>query len=384
MSADDMASEGPTGEQVFSPPPHHARHLRACLAFLTVLDRGAAPRRRLRNLGTVACVLVLAWFLMSFYMDNSNDSETLRYVQDLHDRVVRGEILPTAMGPSLLTQYLAYPAFVLYQGLGSGAFLIRGFVLVRLFQSLAIFGLAYVYYRRLGFGRMATLFGLTAVWWALALATYDSGWDLDTYNQVILFLATGVALVAGNVPLIGVLAAAAGLMRETGALLPVMVLAAGNWRLGTWRDRVSGRQAAAAIAGYLLTSALVFVVVRALPADWARVWPAPPEASNPEQYVLGFGAFVLWTVVALASVRYAPPPLIRLLLVLTPAWLLLEVPLSTFARGARLAPLIPVVLLPIAMFAMARGWRPDRRGQLPATAAGEAPASTPSAHANGR
>src|SRR5215207_6614533 len=86
---------------------------------------------------------------MTFYMDNSNDSETSAYSAALFAAAAQPSISADATGHStLLAQYVLYPFAAVLQPV-SGLYLIRGFVFARFVLGLALFGAAYAWYRHL-------------------------------------------------------------------------------------------------------------------------------------------------------------------------------------------------------------------------------------------
>ena len=135
-----------------------------------------------------------------------------------------------------------------------------GFVAFRILQNLAIFSLAAVYYRKLGLGRSAVLLGLSAVAWGMTNARYDSDLSLNTYSDVLFYLAAALLILAGRLVWMAPLMVAAALNRETSGLIPMMLLASG---IGVRRpgERISPRLVAWPLA-LLACFALTYLGVR--------------------------------------------------------------------------------------------------------------------------
>src|SRR5262249_54500830 len=96
----------------------------------------------------------------------------------------------------------------------------------RLLQNLALFLLAAAYYRRLGIPVYAALIGLSILAWSISYSYYDADVQFNTWFDVSFYLAAALAIMARRDWLILPITILAALNRETGGLVPMMLLAA--------------------------------------------------------------------------------------------------------------------------------------------------------------
>lgn len=125
---------------------------------------------------------------------------------------------------------------------------VAGFAMLRFAQNVLIFSLAGVYYRRLGFSLGAALLAMSLLGWALTQNHWDSHLALSAYTELLLALGVALLLLAGREPWVIPLVVLGALNRETGVLLPVLVLAAGLTRQP--HVRCTRRHAAVAGIGF--------------------------------------------------------------------------------------------------------------------------------------
>src|SRR5215207_1447380 len=258
---------------------------------------------------------------MTFYMDNSNDSETSAYSAALFAAAAQPSISADATGHStLLAQYVLYPFAAVLQPV-SGLYLIRGFVFARFVLGLALFGAAYAWYRHLGSGWLTSLLGLVLLSTSAAFGLQIRGWELDKVAEPVLYLVAGLAAWQRRYPAFLVIAGLAALNRETGAFMPLVALAL---RVPRW-----------VLVSCLLLCLAIAVPLRLLGPD-PSISPAAALAQNlqPDRLVYVIGGLCLMPLLAIAWLRTSPPPMQRLFWLLAPIWLAWVVATDRLEQGA--------------------------------------------------
>jgi hypothetical protein len=285
----------------------------------------------------VLFVVFLAWFLMRFYMDNSNDSETLAYSAVLFANAFRSTVAMDGTGhPTLLAQYLLAAFDLLLQPL-TRAYLIRAFVAAQLALGMVLFAAAYCWYRRIGLSWPATLLGLILLSICVAFARQVRGWELDKMIEPTLYLLAVLALAGGrNLMFVGLTVLAIA-NRETGVFMPLLGVAAAVScpRTRWWPVWLS---AAVAVVG--------FIGLRLIgPPFSLRIL----ENVAPAGLIYVLGGVCLLPVLALAWLRLAPRVLQQLMAIVATPWLVWVLATDALAQGALLLGLIALLCIPITL-----------------------------------
>ncbi len=291
---------------------------------------------------SAACVVFLAWFVMRFYMDTANDSDTLAYAALLFANAFRGAATVDGTGhPTLLAQYL-FALFAQVLQPITGAYLIRAFVGAQVVIDLALFAAAYGWYRRLGLTWLTSLLGLNVLSICVAFARQSDGWELDKMLEPALYVLAAIAVWDRRYVAFVGLAALAAVNRETGVCVPLIALAGAR----------SNSEASPRWLKWVSTFvSLAIVVAVRLAYPQPAVVPGTALANNLafERVVDVVGGFCLVPLFALAWVRSAAPLLRRLALVMAPVWLVWVLAADSLEQGARLLGLVALLFLPLTL-----------------------------------
>lgn len=98
------------------------------------------------------------------------------------------------------------------------------FALVRILQNAAIFILAYLYFRKLGYSEQASLLGIVFTAGALLNSFHQSDLSFNTYFDVIFYLGASLLILNDSHIWLPALMVAASLNRETSGLIPFLAL----------------------------------------------------------------------------------------------------------------------------------------------------------------
>jgi hypothetical protein len=233
-----------------------------------------------------------------------------------------------------------------------------GFLAFRLVQNLAIFALAFALYRRLGAGRVTAMLGLGLLAWAMSESLLHVQMSFNTYTDLALYLGAALLILSRRYGWIVPLSVVAGLNRETGGLIPVMLIAVGiAYGVGTPDGRRAVRLGTAGLVAFAATYGLVRLAV------------------GPSYYILGNGHhpgfdllgynlgrgitydLIFQTVnivplLAALSWRRWPVELKAFGVVIVPAWLVIHLFTSVISETRLLLVPFAVVLVPGALLAL--------------------------------
>ena len=224
-----------------------------------------------------------------------------------------------------------------------------GFLSFRVLENIAIFGLAWLLYRRLGASRYVAALGLALVAFALTQAHYDSALAFDTYADIAVYLAAAVLILRRRYAWVVPLVVLGTINRETCGLVPLMLIAAAV-PLGP-RTR-EGRRVLMLGGLALVAYAATFWIVRAVVGPGG---PSVPHGKHPGFELLEFNVtrvvtwdnlFRTWTIVpvlALVSWRAWPESLRLFAIAVVPAWIVLHFFLAVVAETRLM--LVPYVLV---------------------------------------
>ena len=180
----------------------------------------------LASAGAIGVALILLSLITGF---SQIKTEGLAW-QEAHygpylDAVVSGE----ASAPSqyrVLTNYAVVAAWRFAETLGIPRPMGSTFVALRLLLNLALFALAFCFYRALKIPSYTIVIGLSALAWAMTQSNYGSLLALDAYTDILFYLLAALALVYRRPAWLVPIAVLAALNRETGFLIPIMALVA--------------------------------------------------------------------------------------------------------------------------------------------------------------
>ena len=115
------------------------------------------------------------------------------------------------------------------RGIGFSQPAVFGFLSFRILQNAAIFVLAWIYYRRLGSSRFATVLGLGLVAWAFTQSLLHAALAFNTYGDIAFYLGAALLIMDRRYAWIVPLTLLAALNRETSGLIPLMLITHGLW-----------------------------------------------------------------------------------------------------------------------------------------------------------
>ena len=125
----------------------------------------------------------------------------------------------------ILTHYLLEEIIEIFQGLAIKNSVIASFIFLRCLQGVAIFSVAYLYYRKYGLSAAQALIGISLLAWGMTQSNFQSELYFDVYLDILLYLCAGTVILIDKplwiIPIIGV----AAFNRETSGLIPFMLLA---------------------------------------------------------------------------------------------------------------------------------------------------------------
>jgi hypothetical protein len=235
------------------------------------------------------------------------------------------------------------------------------FVLFRVLQHLAIFYLAWLYYRHFVRNEWLLFFGLGFISIALGNSVTDSDLTFNTYMDVIMYLSAGYIILAGKpiwriIPLTIV----AAFNRETSLFIPAMLFVANIdfsafHSLADWRKiRLPRLEVWVVSAVSLAAFAVVFVAIRMYygyqpPTLW-RVPAGLPmlklnllSSVSVKSYFEMFGTFALLPFIFVYQFKAMDFRLRIFFLLMVPLWLLVHW-VSVVAYQSRLY-LVPTLLI---------------------------------------
>jgi hypothetical protein len=286
-------------------------------------------------------------------------------LRERHDAIIDG-IQGDPWRYRLLSEWGAEGALQVAKAIGFSQPAVVGFLGFRVLQNLAIFALAWLFFRRLGLGWYESLFGLGLLAWGFTQALYHQAMSFNTYGDIAFYLAAALLILHRRWWWIVPLTVLAAVNRETSGLIPVMLMAMA-WPLG-WRTD-EGRRALRIGAVALVAFAATYGTVR------LAVGPGFLIKANGQDlgldlldYNLTRGQtwdFVFQTlnilpVLAVLAWRRWPPELKALGVAIAPAWFLIHVFTSVLAESRLLLVPLALVFIPGALFGLGVGSRAER------------------------
>jgi Dolichyl-phosphate-mannose-protein mannosyltransferase len=232
---------------------------------------------------------------------------------------------------------------------------LTGFLLFRGAQELCIFGLGFVYFRKLGLGVMRSVVGLAVVCTAMVVGQIQTNWQLDAYTELILYLLAAIFVLSRRWALVVPVAVLAALNRETGVFIPLMPLALMNVRAPrSLQNLVIYRTVSISLVLFVLIRVVLFF---ALPSQdtSTRLIPEDLVSSIKMEGPFVYVAIALGTLPFVGALGLPTgSPFLRYLF-----WLIIPVWMVTHAWGNMVMAPIPflvplaLVIVPSALFGAA-------------------------------
>jgi hypothetical protein len=223
-------------------------------------------------------------------------------------------------------------------------------VLLRLAQNVAIFLLAAAVLRRWGFGERQVLAGMLLLATGFSQAHHMSDLSLNTYSDVLAYLAATWLVLTRRVWWLVPLVVVAVASRETAILVPLLALA-----------RPSRQSAKVAIAG-VLAGVLTYAAIRGFVGSRPPVYGAPGHVAGWNMVVFNLrwrSLTEISHVVTLAPLgvlwmRRWPAELRRMFWLVVPVWVAAHLAGAVIAEARLFLVPLAVVLIPGFLSA----WRP--------------------------
>lgn len=314
--------------------------------FFSVLSRVDHPGRQTRMVAIF--LLSLSLFLVYVHFQSVDITDKFDLQTAYHEAVMAGQ----AQSP---WQYRLFSEWALegLTRLAHGFGLARPFyfaaMMLRIIQNTLIYFLAYLYYRKLGFGRETALIGVVFLTGSMLNSFYKSGFSFNTYFDLVFYLAAGLLILNYSFFWLPVLMIVAALNRETSGLIPFLAFS----MIAHQKDR---KLDIAWISLSFFCWALVFLSLRAVYPDRELFIPygSPPGVSllvynlSPVPWGLLFRFFSVIPFLGIVIFRSWKPYLGRFFVVMAPAWFGIHLVASVIAE-TRLF-LVPQVLVFIPLF----------------------------------
>ncbi|MCF6287491.1 MAG: hypothetical protein L3K26_20255 [Candidatus Hydrogenedentes bacterium] len=202
---------------------------------------------------------------------------------------------------------------------------------LRLLQNMAIFALAFFYYRKLGLHTYALIIGLSALAWGMTQSNYGSDLAFNAYTDILFYLGAALVLLHRRYEWLIPITVLAALNRETSGLLPVMALVCAVPLFHAARqDHDLRRNAVIALGLYAAIQIALWLNFG------VREWVVHPSGATPGLSMLHYnlgndaawghvaGTLGIVPLLALLSYRSWHPLLRPLFWAVAPAWILIH------------------------------------------------------------
>jgi hypothetical protein len=312
------------------------------------------PDRR----GLIAPALIVALALATVYVQyrgllvDSGGRDPQQFIEeDLRER--HDAILDRSQGDPwryrLLSEWGAEASLETADAAGFEKPAVVGFLGFRVLQNALIFGLMWLYLRKLGIGWFESLLGLGLLAWGFTQALHHQAMSFNTYGDIAFYLAGGLLILQRRWWWVIPLTVLAAVNRETSGLIPVMLMAMA-WPLG-WRSD-EGRRAlrigAIALVAFGATYGLVRLAVG--PGFFIEADGQSPGLDLLDHNVARgmtwdfvFQTLNILPLLALLAWRRWPPELRALGVAIAPAWIAIHLFTSVLAESRLL--LVPMALV---------------------------------------
>ncbi|HEX4348516.1 MAG TPA: hypothetical protein VHZ73_13155 [Vicinamibacterales bacterium] len=265
----------------------------------------------------------------------------------------------TALNPwqyRILSDYVIEAIAFIPRRLHIGDAVVLTFIAVRVAQNATVFGLAYVYFRRLSITPATAVLGLNLLALAMLQADVESDLAFSTYFDLIFYLLAALAVLSREWRAIVPLTFLAALNRETSALIPLLPLAA--FAVEPRPLRLIKTSAAAALVFVLVYASIHYAYgPRALMLGWDHQRGIELFLFNMRRYGWVRMTAMFGTLPLLAVVGYSrwPRELKAFCWLILPVWFGVHAFTSVMTETRLfLVPLV-VVILPGCLLIDARG-----------------------------
>jgi len=111
---------------------------------------------------------------------------------------------------------------------------------LRLLQNIVLLALAYLYFIRLGITKAISMYGVLLLSGGMLHVFHESDLSFNTYFDVIFYLLAAILILDEKYRWVAVLMFPAALNRETSAMIPILLIAWGWWKVSDNRAKAFG------------------------------------------------------------------------------------------------------------------------------------------------
>lgn len=261
----------------------------------------------------------------------------------------------------VLSEYLAEGVLSVTAKLGVPHPIAVAFIGFRLVQTILVYWLAALFYRKLGLNTAGAIVGQAVLTWAIINSFYNADLSLNTYTDVLLYLLAGLVILNKRYGWIIPITIAAALNRETSGFIPFMVLADVSLRS---KDDASKKMILVSAISFL-AYAVIFFGLRAI------IGPRKlfiPYGNHPglELFRYNVGREITWDllfatlsiipIVAMASIRSWPRTLRMFFWIIVPLWFSIHLFVSVMAETRLFLVPHALIFIPGALLGV-QSWR---------------------------
>ncbi len=290
----------------------------AFFVFFSVFE--SVGNLKKRRIAIVVLLALLSLYSAYLQFENPEIKGRLDMQIDRHNAVIAGTALdPWQYRP--LAEWLIDALMWIVVSLGAADPYLWVFAVLRVAQNLAIFFLAFSYFRRLGFSDMVSMAGLVFLTGSMLNSFHQSDLSFNTYFDLIFYLTAGLLILNDLYPRLPYLMIFASLNRETSGLIPLM-------GFSSLRNFRTDRAKLAPILFSLVVWTVIFFLLRALYPDRELFIPygyhPGPELLSynltPFSLILFLRFLSFAPLVGLLVYRQWPPLLKRFFIAIVPLW----------------------------------------------------------------
>ncbi len=297
-----------------------------------------------------ASALLLSLFSVFLHLKALGRAYLLAYQVPRHQALLAG----TAGNPwqyRVLSAWLVEGANRLLALGGVSNPLLAAFIAVRVSEQVAVFVVAWVYWRALGLSSAASFIGLALLGWSVSYSNYGSDLQFNTYLDVLFYLLAALAVARQRLGWLLPITLLAALNRETSGFIPFLPLAVP----GALAQPRRWAWVAAALAVY----ASVFVGLRLAYGHQELIVPYGHQPGidlllynvrRARTWVQLVGTFSILPFLALAAYRRWPDLLRGFFWLLVPLWFAIHWVGAVMSETRLLLVPLALVLLPGALF----------------------------------
>lgn len=310
-----------------------------------VLERG-------RTWATIGVSLgVMVWLTTYYQLTIHNLEEYVNANLAQHAQTMQG-VAGNPWQYRVLSDYLLEGLFWLIAAAGAKVVYLRGFVILRVVQEALIYSLGFAYLKKLGLSTGLALVGLSALMLGMVLGQETTGARVDTYSDVIFYLAGALLVLSRRYALLLPVIALAAANRETSGFIALLPL--GMVRLHEWREPATRRVlwfVAAGLAIYLTVIVGLHLAFGFQPPSDTRVGleMLSHNVNNDDTFVRLAATLGILPIVTFGLYPRLCPFLRTLVWLVIPAWFVVHAVGSVMTESALFFVPLALVFIPAAL-----------------------------------